>query len=884
VTLPAGTSVGPYQIVAVLGAGGMGVVYRARDPRLGREVAIKVLPASVSENKDRLYRFEQEARAAGALNHPNILTVYDTGTSDGTPYVVCELLEGETLSAKMAGGPLPLRKSLDFAVQVATGLAAAHAKGIVHRDLKPENLFVTHDGRVKILDFGLAKLSRPESEPALSEDPTLTTPPRTSPGTILGTVGYMAPEQLRGVAADHRSDIFSFGAILYEMLFGRRAFKGDTPAETMYAILKQDPLELAGTERVLPPAVARIVSRCLEKSPDERFQSARDLAFHLEAISGTSDVAAPSPEMRALSWQKAVAASLALVLAAGGALYVLRSRQPPVPPRLEYTQLTSLADSAVAPALSPDGRMLAFIRGENTFVGPGEVYVKMLPDGEPVQLTHDGDFKMGPTVFSPDGSRIAYTFGTRDTWVVPVLGGEPNPMLANASGLTWIGARAGVRQVLFSSWMGTGIHMGLFTSTESRADERKVYVPADVNGMVHRSFLSPDQEWVLLIEMDLNGWRPCRLVPFDGTSLGRDVGPSPAQCTDAGWSPDGHWMYFSANTGSGFHIWRQHFPDGSPEQVTSGATEEQGLAFAADGRSFVTSVGESQSTIWVNDAAGRRQVTSQGYAYMPSFSADGRRLYYLQRSPASRRFVSGELWVTDLEVGERERLLPDFLMEHYDVSRDGKQVAFVGLDEAGHSPVWIATLDGSAPPRRLASIDSVRVLFHPRGGVLFVGGERGAPFLYRVQQDGAGLQKLMADPVTFIYAISPDGAAFAIWVGRDVLVYPSDGGEPTRICSACATAGDENRGVTPPQVSWSPDGRFLYVHAAKTRRTYAIPLRAGQLLPPLPPNGLSSMEAAADLPGVRLIPNDRAFVGRDPSTFAYPLVRTHRNIYRIAVR
>jgi len=242
-TLAAGTSLGPYQILAPIGAGGMGEVYRARDPRLGRTVAVKVLPASVSTDPDRLRRFEQEARATGALNHPNVLAVYDVGTHDGTPYVVSELLEGETLGTRMSGSSLPLRKCLDYAIQIAKGLDAAHAKGIVHRDLKPDNVFVTNDGRVKILDFGLAKLSRPDPDPASRQEATLSTPPRTRPGAVLGTVGYMAPEQVRGLLTDHRSDVFSFGAIFYEMLFGRRAFLRDTSTETMFTILKQDPLE-----------------------------------------------------------------------------------------------------------------------------------------------------------------------------------------------------------------------------------------------------------------------------------------------------------------------------------------------------------------------------------------------------------------------------------------------------------------------------------------------------------------------------------------------------------------------------------------------------------------------------------------------------------------
>jgi hypothetical protein len=307
----------------------------------------------------------------------------------------------------------------------------------------------------------------------------------------------------------------------------------------------------------------------------------------------------------------------------------------------------------------------------------------------------------------------------------------------------------------------------------------------------------------------------------------------------------------------------------------------------------------------VHDSRGQRQITSQGYAYLPSFSADGKRLYYLQRSRANRRFVSGELWVTNLETGKRERLLPDFLMEHYDVSRDGNRVVFVMIDDAGHSPVWVATLDGSSSPRRLASYDSVRALFDPNGGVLFVGGERGAAFLYHIKEDGTELRKVVPTPVLFIYGVSPDGKALALWVERSVFVYPSDGA-PTLICSGCATAGGENRGITPPLLSWSPDGKFLYFHTTSmttSGQTYAVPLRPGQILPPLPAAGLGSgvgtpaymphdkalesgegaMANAATLPGTRVIPEQRAFMSGDPSVYAFPRVATHRNIYRIPV-
>jgi serine/threonine protein kinase len=284
-TLASGTKLGPYEIQSSIGAGGMGEVYRARDARLNRDVAIKILPESFSADADRLQRFALECRAAAALNHPNILSIFDIGEDRGAPYVVSELLEGETLRDRLRDGPLSSRKAIDYARQIASGLAAAHEKGIVHRDLKPENLFITNDGRAKILDFGLAKLNASRSR---SSGDAPTQQIATDAGTVMGTVGYMAPEQVRGKPADPRSDIFAFGAILYEMLSGKRAFHGDSAVDTMSAILKEDPPDLAETNRNVSPALERIVRHCLEKNPAERFQSARDVAFNLEALTDIS--------------------------------------------------------------------------------------------------------------------------------------------------------------------------------------------------------------------------------------------------------------------------------------------------------------------------------------------------------------------------------------------------------------------------------------------------------------------------------------------------------------------------------------------------------------------------------------------------------------------
>src|SRR5580692_6006893 len=364
-----GTKLGPYEIVTLLGAGGMGEVYRARDPRLKREVAIKVLPQALSPDADRLRRFEQEALATAALNHPNILAVFDIGTHEGSPYVVSELLEGETLRERMNGSAIATRKALDYSLQIAHGLAAAHEKGIVHRDLKPENLFLTKDGRLKILDFGLAKLTQADPTGDHTSQPTMTHV--TEVGTVLGTAGYMSPEQVRGVAVDARSDIFSFGAILYEMISGKRAFHRDTAADTMSAILKEDPPDFAETNRNVSPALERIVQHCLEKNPESRFHSASDIAFDLEHLSGISSTSA-----RALPAAGAPARGKLTAVLAGGLVLALAmlgvgwrlGRGNGAGPLAEYKQITFRTGSIGNARFTPDGSVVysASWDGENT--------------------------------------------------------------------------------------------------------------------------------------------------------------------------------------------------------------------------------------------------------------------------------------------------------------------------------------------------------------------------------------------------------------------------------------------------------------------------------------------------------------------------------------
>ena len=382
-----GTRLGPYEIVATLGAGGMGEVYRARDSRLKREVAIKVLPASFSRDPERLRRFELEAQAAGSLNHPGITAVYDFGTHEGAPYIVTELLEGETLRARIAGGPLPSRKALDYAAQLARGLAAAHEKGIVHRDLKPENVFVTRDGRVKILDFGLAKLKESDI-PAGGETHLPTEAGGTEPGVVLGTMGYMSPEQVRGKPADRRSDIFSFGAILYEMLSGQRAFRADTAADTITAILTKESPDLSQTNRDVPPGLERIVRHCLEKNSEERFESARDLAFDLEALSGISGSApAVATAPAAARLRRPIALPLAALIAVAGmaAAYFAGKKAGYVNPP-NFRQITFRRGQIQSARFAPDGQTILY---SAAWEGrPVEVFVSRLdsPESRPFGL------------------------------------------------------------------------------------------------------------------------------------------------------------------------------------------------------------------------------------------------------------------------------------------------------------------------------------------------------------------------------------------------------------------------------------------------------------------------------------------------------------------
>jgi Tol biopolymer transport system component len=462
-------------------------------------------------------------------------------------------------------------------------------------------------------------------------------------------------------------------------------------------------------------------------------------------------------------------------------------------------------------------------------------------------------------------------------------------MLPNASGLTWIASR----RLLFSE-IKKGIHMAIVTATENRSEARDIYAPAHERGMGHRSYLSPDGKWVLLVEMDNGGFLPCRLVPFDGSSDGTAVGPLNGACTSAAWSPDGQWMYFASNSGGSFHIWRQRFSGGAPEQLTFGPTEEEGIALAPDGRSLVTSVGLAQSALWIHDTNGERPITAEGYAELfgwgaqgSNFSHDGKDLYYLVRQGSSRAFVAGEIWRVQLDSGRAERFL-DTVATGFDISSDGRRMVLAADDIDGSSYLWIASLTRDFAPRRLPLRDVDNPLFGPGGKIYFRAKEGKVNFLYRVKEDGTERQKVISDPILGYHSISPDGEFVLVvgefitgqnpgedsWVG--LVAYPTKRGTPARVCSPASLA------------RWTNDGKFFdlalrlrTMGAAEEWKTYVIALKPGQVLPPFPSSGVTSEE---DLRGLRVV-QKMGTRGRAPSpnpyVYAFTQKSIHRNLYRI---
>ena len=870
---PAGTPVslvgrrlGGYSVGALLGVGGMGEVYRAHDEQLHRDVAIKILPPLFAHDPGRLARFEHEARMLAALNHPHIGAIYGLENVDGSPALVLELVEGETLADRLARGPLPLRDALAVTRQIADALDSAHEKGIVHRDLKPANIKITPAGVVKVLDFGLAKAAVADAAPA--HDSWRASGKATSDtrvGAILGTAAYMSPEQARGLEVDTRADIWAFGCVLYETLTGRPPFTGQTATDTRAGVLEGEP-DWKALPAATPSIIRALLRRCLHKDRARRLQNIKDARTTIDQ------------SQRGWNWWRvaSVAAAAVAALTIAGAYWLAPARPAD---RSQWIQLTMLPDSVIHPALSPDGRMLAFVRAQSSAVvpfSPGQVYVKTLPDGEPVQLTNDGLQKMSP-VFSPDGKRIAYATVDGqfawDTWTVAASGGKPERWLDNASGLSW----TGLGQVLFAEMRKTP-HMGIVAADESRRRRHDVYVPAHAQGMAHLSYASPDGRWVLLTEMDRNhAWTPCRLVPVDGTSQGRLVGP-PGACTFGAWSPDGRWMYLTSNAGGSNHIWRQRFPDGEPEQITSGPTEEEGIAVAPDGRSLVTAVALRNTSVWLHDQQGERQISVEGNAVDAKFTPDGKKLLYKIVSSLGAYPSPGVLRVADLASGRSEVLAPGLQTIDYSVSRDGRQVVMEVADPAGVSRLWLAGLDGQTTPRQIPNLEGKQPRFGVDGDIVFRRQEGAATFVSRVRPDGTELRRVVEQPVPQLGEISPDGRWIAGWSA-----IPDTDVSAVQLFSLAGSLPPVTIGAG-IFVNWSSSGDSVSVSGRPVDEghSYLIPLQPGDVLPPMPAAGLQSDGQVAQLQGARRVD---AMTVPGPSIGVYAFYRstTLRNLYRVPI-
>jgi Tol biopolymer transport system component len=829
--LTAGTKLGTYEIVAQIGAGGMGEVYRARDSKLGRDVAVKILPASLSKDPERLRRFEQEARAAGQLNHPNILTLHDFGMHDGAPYVVSELLEGETLrdrlsvrgkqvrsgsasSASGTGGAeigpgeeraLSPRKALGIANQIASGLAAAHDKGIVHRDLKPDNIFLTRDGRVKILDFGLAKLVQPQVQDSDQTQTEVTPRDATLSGVVLGTAGYMSPEQVRGEPTDLRSDIFSFGAVLYEMLSGQRAFRRDTSVETMSSILKDEPPELAATNANISPALARVVNHCLEKNREQRFQSARDLGFDLEALSNVSATSAAGRAIAAAPSQSrslfAAAGIAALLLASVGAYFLGRHAATATQP--EYQRITFRRGTVYSARFSPDSQTVLYTARWQG--GPFDVFSTRpdspesrsigLPAGAEIQsVSATGEMAVLLNV----ATRGPFTFsGTLAQ--VPLAGGAPRELMKDVEWADW-------------SPDGKSLAIAHFIKGTERLEFPAGKVLHETDGWIGEPRVSPKGDRIAFIDHPATGDNGGAITIVDLTGKKTVVSGDWAAAEGLAWSPAGDEVWFTASKSGSNQVLYAVTPSGKMRLVERSSGSMRLLDVARDGRVLL---GQEDARLMMmartSGSAEDRDLSWLDWSVPSDISSDGQTVIFTEGGEGGGADYS--VYMRKIDGSPAVRLGEGFAEA---LSPDGQWVLATHSHE---SPVQIYLLPtGAGEPKQLThdSMEHFNADWFPDGKRIIYNADLPGkpPRAYVASIEGGEARAITPDGVFSIeHPVSPDGKFI---LARDpeharLMMYPVDGGEG-RVVEHPSDAGRATR--------WSSDGLSFF--AGRTSPPWTI--------------------------------------------------------------
>jgi len=865
VTLVPGTRLGPYEITAPLGAGGMGEVYRAKDTRLGREVAIKVLPEEFFEDEEKRTRFEREARTLASLNHPGIAAIHSfeeipgSSPSSSRHILVMELLEGETLRQAIAAGKLPLRKAVDWAIQIAHGLSAAHEKGIVHRDLKPENLFVTRDGRLKILDFGLAKLT--ESAPDGSGSNLPTAARGTEPGMVVGTMGYMAPEQVRGRPADARSDLFAFGAVLYEMLAGKKAFSGDSGADVITAILREEPAELSVTNQNVPPGLDRIVRRCLEKAPEQRFQSAGDLAFALESLATDSAARPASPGVapsRLVRRRALLLASAAALLLFAGFLTGRLGRQPARAPTLLFERLTSEPGVERSPALSSDGENVAYVKA---VAGRTHVFVQRVGSDKPIDLSADSPDSDSEPTFSPDGSLIAFR-SDRDgggLFVMGPLGESVRRVTGEGYGpdFTPDGKEIVYAEEAALSPLSRLTRSHIWAVEVATGKKRMLFGPDAIEPAV-----SPHGKRVAFWGLvGKTAQRDVWTVPLAGLKEGEKPVPvtnDPAVDFSPFWSPDGAFLFFGSDRGGSINLWRIQIDEASG--VPRGAPEPVMLPITWAG-TFPGSFRGSRNGKRIAFTAPAELMTIEKLALEPGTLRPIGPPVVLRRSSTS---------FGDLKISPDGATLATYTIGRVEdlclVSVDGQKLRRLTRDEfRNRGPTFTA--------------DGKRLVFYSNRG--------GDYRAYSIAADGSGLSRLTHEGSGFYLdpALSPDGRFFAasssdarvavfplvagaggsLSVGAQVSEFASrwpwgwsrdstqllaggPGGAPALETLLCAPAKKtcENLGIRAYVARFAPDGRSAVLAATDGIRVLDLASRVSRLVYPAPEGTLRQIALSPD--------------------------------------